>query len=933
MIEVQKEVDAEQNVILSLIVPTRNEAGNIDELLHQVTAVLEASQWDYEVLVADGNSTDGTQARVLEWANRYPVRLIRSDASAGLAGDVFVAARHARGRIVAVMDADLSHPPGKLPELVEPILNNRADMVIGSRYVEGGATPGWALRRRLTSRIATLLARPFVSVKDPLSGFFAIRREQLLELASEAHGFKIALEAAARGDDELRIQEVPIHFTDRAQGHSKFGRKQVFEYLRQLSALAGGTVSMGTGLRFALVGLSGMAVDFLLFNVLLTMGLGIVPAHIAAFLVATVTNYFLNARWAFARSARDLHRPVSGQYVRFMVVCLLALFLRGTVLAALTEGAGWPPQIAILVAIFAAAAVNFIGFAFFVFPPPDSRSTPALRWKVAALCLLAYVFVVRVGFAAVIDLIPEEAYYWMYSKNLDIGYLDHPPMVAWLIWLGTALIGTDELGVRLPAVISWLVAAFFMYRLTRDLFDKTSAFRALLLMGALPIYFGIGLIMTPDAPLYACWAGCLYFLSRALFANRQRAWYAVGICLGLGLLSKYTIALLGPAVLLYLFVDRRARYWLARPQPYLAVLIAVAIFSPVIIWNAQNAWASFVFQGPRRWSEDTEFAFHLLLGSAFVLLTPFGLIGIFNSLFSRRAGDPEAAPGIGAGRRRLFALLFTCVPLSVFVWFSLFHDPKLNWTGPVWLASLPLLAWGIGVHAGEVVSRFTVWGRKLWMPASVLTTFVLVGGLYYLAVGLPGVPAVPDMDLPVAWEEAGEAVDKIEQRISAKTGREPVLVGMDKYFISSQVAFYDGLDDDGPLDTAGRSIVGENSLMWSFWRHQSSMIGSDAVLLAFERDDVEEQAIAAHFTRLGEVQIQPVFKNGRTVALLYWRVGYGYKGGSGTAPLSSVHSLYILADRAAHLLPVNVLCSNAVDVSSSPDRNPPGSLRAVPTLR
>jgi len=897
VLDMQTTADAEQGLALSLIVPTRNEAGNIDELLRQVTAVLEASSWNYEVLVADGNSTDGTQAKVSEWAHRHPVRLIRSDASAGLAGDVILAARHARGRIVAVMDADLSHPPAKLPELVEPILANQADMVIGSRYAEGGATQGWPLRRRLTSCVATLLARPFVSVKDPLSGFFAIRRERLLELASEAQGFKIALEAAARGDDDLHIQEVPIHFVDRAQGHSKFGRKQIFEYLRQLTALAGGSVSVGTGLRFVLVGLSGMAIDFLLFNVLLTMNFGIVPAHVAAFFAATVTNYFLNARWAFARSARDLHRSVSGQYGRFMVVCLLALFLRGTVLAALTEGAGWPPQIAILAGIFAAAAVNFIGFAFFVFPPSDSRSTPALRWKVAALCLLVYVFVVRLGFAAVIDLIPEEAYYWMYSRNLDIGYLDHPPMVAWLIWLGTALVGRDELGVRLPAIASWLVAAFFMYRLTRDLFDKTSALRALLLMAILPIYFSIGLVMTPDAPLYACWAGCLYFLSRALFANRQRAWYAVGICVGLGLLSKYTIALLGPAVLLYLLVDRRARYWLARPQPYLAVLIAVAIFSPVIIWNAQNGWASFVFQGPRRWSAEPEFALHLLIGSAFALLTPFGLIGICNSLFSRGAGNPETASGSGAGRRRLFALVFTCVPLSAFVWFSLSHDPKLNWTGPVWLASLPLLTWGIGVHAGEAVSRFTAWGRKLWMPASVLTTFLLVGGLYYLAVGLPGLPAVPDMALPVAWEEVGEAVDKIEQRVSAETGREPVLVGMNTYFISSQVAFYDGLDDDGPLDTAGQSIVGENSLMWSFWRHQSSIVGSDVVLLAFERDDVEEQVIAGHFARLGEVQVQPVFKNGRKVALLYWRVGYGYKGGSGTGLLTSMHGLDRAADR------------------------------------
>lgn len=187
-----------------------------------------------------------------------------------------------------------------------------------------------------------------------------------------------------------------------------------------------------------------------------------------------------------------------------------------------------PPQAAILLAITSAAIVNYLGSAFFIFPSVGPRVSHSIRWRVLALAVLGYVVLLRFVFLGTLNLMPEEAYYWNYAQHLDIGYLDHPPMVAWMIWLGTKLAGNTEFAVRVGASLSWLVAAFFCFQLTRNLYGKTAAFVAVMMFCTLPFFFATGLLMTPDAPLTAAWAGALYFLERALIGERREAWLGVG---------------------------------------------------------------------------------------------------------------------------------------------------------------------------------------------------------------------------------------------------------------------------------------------------------------------------------------------------------------------------------------------------------------------
>jgi dolichol-phosphate mannosyltransferase len=224
--------------IITIIVPTLNEAENIDLLLKKIINIRQSSNLDFDILFVDSASTDGTCDRVLEWQNKAPVRLLQNDSNIGLAGAVIAGAKYTESRYVVVMDADLSHPPEVIPQLLQPLLNGTHDMVIGSRYIEGGSIPDWPFLRKISSRIATLPALLFCEVKDPLAGFFAVERRKLTDLPGSVPGFKIGLAILAEYGKNIRVTEIPIKFRDRDYGQSKMNYWVVFDYLRQLNNLA-----------------------------------------------------------------------------------------------------------------------------------------------------------------------------------------------------------------------------------------------------------------------------------------------------------------------------------------------------------------------------------------------------------------------------------------------------------------------------------------------------------------------------------------------------------------------------------------------------------------------------------------------------------------------------------------------------------------------
>jgi dolichol-phosphate mannosyltransferase len=849
---------------VSVLVPTLNEADNIDALLDGIQEAAGA-RFHLEVIVVDDGSTDGTRERVARREAAEPVRLLaRDDPQGGLAGAIVDAARVASHETIVIIDGDLSHPPSVIPELVAPVLAGRKDVVIGSRHVAGGGTPDWPLRRKIYSRVAAALAWPLTDARDPMAGFLAMRRDRLLSVDARADGFKIGLEVMAAGGEPPRVGEVPITFRDRRYGQSKMSAGTVKAYLRRLSALAGCQMGKGIAARLAAAAAVAMVVDIVAFLLLLAGGQPLTVAHPLSFSLAAILAYLLNS-WLVPTAAVQ-----GGQRAfRALNVGLLAVTLRGGVLALCLGPLGLAGGVAIPAAAACGAVANYLGSLFFVFPAPSVSSRRAIRWRVAALALVGYAVLLRLVYLALPDLMPEEAYYWNYAQHLELGYLDHPPMVAWLIAAGTALFGDTEFGVRIAAPVCWAVAAVFSYRMSLNLFDKATGLIALALVAVLPFLFTVGIFITPDAPLVACWAAMLFFLERALVARKRSAWWGVGAALGLGMLSKYTISLLGPAALLFVIVDRPSRKWLRRPEPYLAILLALVLFSPVIVWNARHEWASFSFQSSRRIAGESVFSLHVLLIDAVIMLTPLGLIALFLRLVRRPPDHRKRRP---EGRKRLFLAVFTLVPLSVFVWFSLTRQTKHNWTGPLWLAAVPLIASSI---VASIRWRGTRPRGRGWGATFSLTTIALALLLHYLAVGWPGIGYRQKMRFPVGWRELAAQVESIGLRVERETGERPLIVGMDKYFIASELNFYDKVH--GPDGVAGCHLFDLDSVMFEYWYPPQQQRGKTMVLVGFDRRAMSKPPVLESLSRLRPIRQHVVKRNGVVVGQYLYRIGYDYQ--------------------------------------------------------
>ncbi len=291
---------------ISLIVPALNEAANLEPLAQQIDAALSGRS--YELIIVDDNSQDDTRAVAARLSQTYPLKLIvREEPKNGLSGAVLAGMAEARGQIFVVMDADLQHPPAKLPELIAAVESGESDFVIGSRYTPGGSTgERWGVFRKINSRVATFLARPFAGrVTDPMSGFFALRRDtfergqRLTPL-----GYKIGLELMCKCRTQ-RVREIPIHFAERTRGESKLTLKQQFKYLEHLSRLYDFCFPrLSPMLKFAIVTIVSWFVGFATFLLLRRWHVGSDAAPVGlAYLAAIGVTAVFHAR--YVRTQRE----------------------------------------------------------------------------------------------------------------------------------------------------------------------------------------------------------------------------------------------------------------------------------------------------------------------------------------------------------------------------------------------------------------------------------------------------------------------------------------------------------------------------------------------------------------------------------------------------------------------------------------------------
>jgi 4-amino-4-deoxy-L-arabinose transferase-like glycosyltransferase len=368
-----------------------------------------------------------------------------------------------------------------------------------------------------------------------------------------------------------------------------------------------------------------------------------------------------------------------------------------------------------------------------------ATAAPApLRWlgahPVPAVVLAGAL--VRLLLAAAVPLTTDEAYYVDWARHLQPGYLDHPPAVAWLLAAGLGLLGDTPLAARLAAVLLQAGTTLLAASLARARGGERAALAAALLLQAAPVFSLGAVLMTPDAPLAFAWAGALWAVERAL--RRDPRWLlAAGAFLGLGLLSKLTAGLLGLALLAGLLASARGRALLATPWPWLGVLLAAALASPMLLWNAARGWPALTFQAAHGLSGRGPSALRLAgsLGAQAAYLSPVLLVAAAAAAWRALRGD-------AADR----ALAATALPVVAFFTAAAIFTPGAlpHWPAPGWLSAVVLLA-----AAG---SR--------WLRPALLTG-AACGALLLAALALP-LPRGP-LDELSGWREGAEAARSAAQ--------------------------------------------------------------------------------------------------------------------------------------------------------------------------
>ena len=371
-------------------------------------------------------------------------------------------------------------------------------------------------------------------------------------------------------------------------------------------------------------------------------------------------------------------------------------------------------------------------------PPDHSPARPEhsiFRQQLAVAALIAAMTVMRVIYASLTDLRTDEAYYWTWSKEDVLSFLDHPPMIAWFIRLGTAIFGDTNFGVRFAGVMAMLVTqlllADIVRRVTRDF---RAAVIAVLMMEA-ALYYGLLMAkVSPDVALIPFATAMVWALVRLTESDDARWWLAAGVFAGLALLSKFTVGLLLPAVLAFVLVPPWRGRWLRSPYPWAAALIAVALFLPVLIWNMQHDWASFRFQLVRatathKWSLRTLGEFlGLQFGLVGFVLLPVVLIGVaFTAWRGYRRSDAVAI------------LLSTAVivPFVYFLWKSLSLRVGDTWPMFMWPFGFAATAIHLSKLRGERWPEFFVISSFAWVRVAIVSGIAFVVAVFFYYVATP----------------------------------------------------------------------------------------------------------------------------------------------------------------------------------------------------
>lgn len=504
-----------------------------------------------------------------------------------------------------------------------------------------------------------------------------------------------------------------------------------------------------------------------------------------------------------------------------------------------------------------------------------------LSSKNFCLVLGILLYLVRFLYLGKIELLPEEGYYWNYAIHPAWGYIDHPPMVGWLIRIGTSIFGTTEFGVRIAGFVLSSLSLLAILSLHSKFFGKKGLYETFIILLLMPYLIGAGQFISPDSGLSFFWSISLYLLYKAIIEDHKTSWYLLGISLGLGMDSKYTIALLAIPTIIYCITISEYRKYFTRKEPYIAALIAIILFSPIILWNIKTNFASFKFQTANRAVAAFHFGLPSLIVDMSILVLPSTFLAIITVFLIAKIRKTIISE---FDNNFKFSVIYFLGTASIFILYSLWHQTKLNWTGPSFFVLLPWAGYYLNQLWSEEpnqLSRFSSLILSFFTTTSLAFVFLISVTLHYIAFGLPFLPYGESVHRIIGWQSLSKSVLQVAETLSVQDASLVVIAGMDKHFITSNISFYiaKNLDQHSSnFEFASRNIIGENALMWDIWSNPNNLKGKTFLLVARNDDDLSDKRLNKYFSNLESITKLSLTTNQKTSPTYYIRTARGYQG-------------------------------------------------------
>ncbi|MBI3354380.1 MAG: glycosyltransferase family 39 protein [Nitrospirae bacterium] len=509
------------------------------------------------------------------------------------------------------------------------------------------------------------------------------------------------------------------------------------------------------------------------------------------------------------------------------------------------------------------------------------------NYRFSLILFVSLITLFRIWFIAngSLNLSEDEAHYWEWSRNLDLSYYSKGPMVAYIIFIFTGILGNTELGVRFGAIAVSLGMNLITYLFVSDIFDDRKAFYSVILMNIIPLFAAGAILFTIDPPYFFFWCLAIFFTYKAINYDK-RWWYAVGIAIGMGLLTKYTMAMFIPLLFAFLLLSRAGSHWVARKEPYLAVVIGLIFFTPVILWNIQHDWVSFRHVAGQAGLSDegvwnfTESAMNFVefIGIQIGIITPVIFAGMVYAGYKSVKGFIRERRGLpnffAAGSHQktisgddyLFLIIFSIPVLLFFLLYSLYSKVQGNWAVTAYFTGLIMTVAVFDEIYKRGKGKFLKTGIILAFIIPILATIIGHSADLLRSSGLT-IKHDPTARLK-GWDELGNEIGKINNSMNKNT-----FIFSNRYQIASELAFY--IQGQPKVYCAN---LGRRLNQYDFWQGFDRLAGWDAIYVKGYGDEANDSEIDNAFSSCEKVKAFIAYDDGYKQKVFSIFKCYNFKG-------------------------------------------------------